>query len=297
MEIDTPLLTLVGACLVVVTFLDVAWTAIAVGGRRGPISDTVSRAVATIGQAGRPSHRRRARVGALTAAAVPLAWVLLLWAGFALMFLSDGEAVVVAASQQPTGALGRVAYAAGGLAGAGAGLQAGTETWQLVNNVAALAGLALVTLGLTYLMQVVSGVVSERSTMSEIAALAAAPDDKAPPATDRGDQLPWLLLLVAEGISTAAQRHLAFPMLQFFHSASPSTSASVNVMRFAALLDDLDRQDPAGHATVLRVGRSAIDEFLGTLRLPAAHGTTDRGRRMEAFLHQEGWSREDVTTA
>lgn len=296
MDIDTPLLTVVGVCVVLLTFLDLTWTAIAVGGRRGPLSDIVSRGVAMVGQAGRPSHRRRAYFGVATAAAVPLVWLLLLWAGFALMFLSDEEAVVIASSQQPTGALGRVAYAAGGLAGAGAGLQAGTEAWQLVNNVAALAGLALVTLGLTYLMQVVSGVVNERSTMSEIAALAASPDDPSPAAADGGDQLPWLLLLIAEGVSMAAQRHLAFPMLQFFHSTSPSTSASVNVARLQLILDDLERQDAHRHATVLRVGRSAIDDFLGTLRLPAAAGTTDLTRRTEAFLHLEGWDWDDVAS-
>ena len=289
MEIDTPGLAAVGLLLVVVTFLDLLWTAIAVGQRRGPVSDGVARSVSSIGKLGRAGHRRRRVVGVLTAVAVPVAWLALLWAGFALMFLSDDDAVLVSASQQPVGALGRVAYAAGGLAGAGAGLIAGTETWQLVNNVAALSGLALVTLSLTYLMQVISAVVNERSIMSQIAALAGGGDEPAA----QGDTLALQLVLIGQGISTAAHRHLAFPMLQYFHSSSAGSSAGVNLARYELLLDRHERRASGDDAT-LRAGRAAISEFLGTLRLDASD-TMDRRERLHVFLRQEGWTWDAVT--
>ena len=290
MEIDAPALAAAGLAVVGATFADLVWTAIAVGQRRGPVSDAVARSVSSLGKLGRAGHRRRRVVGVVTAVAVPVVWLGLLWAGFALMFLSDDDAVLVSASHQPVGALGRVAYAAGGLAGAGAGLIAGTETWQLVNNVAALSGLALVTLSLTYLMQVISAVVSERSIMSTIAALAGGGGD----AAAEGGTMPLQLVLIGQGISTAAHRHLAFPMLQYFHSSSASSSAGVNLARYDLLLDRHERCTSGDDATVM-AGRAAIADFLGTLRLDAS-GTMDRRERLQVFLRQEGWTWDDVTS-
>lgn len=293
MEIDTPLLAVLGAAVVLATFADLVWTAVAVGERRGPVSDAVARGVTTIGTSGAAGHRRRRVTGVVTAVAIPAAWLLLLWAGFALMFLSDDDAVLVSTSQQPVGGLGRLAYAAGALAGAGAGLIAGTETWQLVNNVAALSGLALVTLSLTYLMQVISAVVDERSVMSQVAALTVGGDRVT---TTNGGTWPLQLVMIAQAISTAAHRHLAFPMLQYFHSSSATASAPVNLARYDLLLDDHERRSPDDEATV-RTGRSAVEEFLGTLRLEVDAPTPDRRERLRAFVTQEGWSWDDVTDA
>lgn len=289
MEIDTPALAALGVVVVVAAFADLVWTAIAVGQRRGPISDAVARSVSALGRMRDAGHGRRRAAGVVTAVAIPTVWLVLLWAGFALMFLADDDAVLVSASQQPVGALGRIAYAAGGLAGAGAGLVAGTETWQLVNNVAALSGLALVTLSLSYLMQVISAVVNERSTMSQIAGLTEASGDPAEGAT-----LPMQLVLIGQGVSTAAQRHLAFPMLQYFHSSSPSSAAAVNLARYELMLDHHEQRTNGDDATLL-AGRAAIADFLGTLRLDDASEDMDRRARLEAFLHQEEWTWDDVS--
>lgn len=289
MEIDTPVLAAVGVAVVILALADLVWTAIAVGQRRGPVSDAVARSVAALSRTGNAGHRRRRVFGVVIAVAIPAVWLLLLWIGFALMFLSDDDAVLVSASQQPVGALGRIAYAAGGLAGAGAGLVAGTETWQLVNNVAALSGLALVTLSLSYLMQVISAVVNERSTMSQIAGLVETSGD----ATAEHGTLALQLVLIGQGVSTAAQRHLAFPMLQYFHSASPSSAAAVNLARYDVMLDQYER-NRSGDDPTLRAGRAAITDFLETLRLDGPEHM-DRQERLEAFLREEDWTWQDVT--
>lgn len=104
--------------------------------------------------------------------------------------------------------------------------------------------------------------------------------------------LTTLLLTVADGVSTAAQRHLAFPTLQCFHSTSPATSPPVDLARFARVLDRLEESGATAGETPVRAGRSAIDAFLDRLRLPGAGD--DRPGRLATYLRQEGWDQADV---
>lgn len=327
MELDRPLLLVAGAALVLLTLLDLVWTTVGAGGGRGPIANAVARVLSALGHAGAPSHRRLRITGVVIAVAVPVAWLVLTWAGFSLMFLADDQAVVSAASQQPSSALGRVAYAAGGLAGAGASLVAGSEAWELVNNVAAMVGLGLVTLALTYLFRLVTSVAFERTTSSQIAALGESPSDAVAAALATPDlgTFPLQVVTIAGRISQIAQDHLTLPMLQFFHSSDPDTSISLNVARYDEIISLLEHAVPADLEPTIRAGRSAVEDFERTLdlddsdveppppppldRLRAVRDdlpddagfaedlepAADRRRRLRAFVEQEAWSWDDVS--
>lgn len=270
MELNQPWLVVVGLTVVVTALVDVTVTTLGVGAGRGPLSDAAARFIGACGQVGRPTHRRLRWLGIVGAAAIPAMWVVLLWVGFALMFLADTEAVVVASSQSPAAALGRVAFAAGALAGAGAGLTAGTQGWQLVNNVAAVVGLAVVTLALTYLFQVVTRVSAERATASRIAGLGPSPVEAVATALRRPGlgTFPSQLTSIAESLSIAAQGHLALPMLQFFHSGDPHTSVGLNLARYDELLSVLEHAVPEQLPETVTPCRTAVDGFLDSLRLP-----------------------------
>lgn len=319
----------VGAMIVVAIMLDVVWTTIAVGGGRGVVANAVGWKVASLGRLGSPGHRRLQIVGVLVAAAIPATWLLLVWGGFSLIFLADTSAVVDSVTQKPTSALGRIAFAAGGLAGAGAGLIAATPGWQLVNNLSAIVGLILVTLSLTYLLQVVNAVAAERATFSQVSALGSGPVDAvlaALPAPGLGT-LPLQVVTIANGISQAAQDHLTLPVLQFFHSPDRDSAAAVNLARFDETITVLDAAQPSSHEPTVRAGRDAVDSFLATLRLgahnldapppptfagresppglgadsgqrlaDAAAAQHHRRARLRAFVEQEGWSWGDVTS-
>jgi hypothetical protein len=325
-EIDTPVVAALGALVVAGTLADVVRTTIGVGSGRGPLSDHLAHGLWSLAKRAGAGHRGLRAAGVVIAVAVPVLWLLLTWAGFALVFLADDDAVVVAATQEPTATLGRIAFAAGGLAGAGAGLVAGTETWQLVNNVSALVGLGLVTLSLTYLFQVVTAVTSERSAVSRLAALGPAPEDilrRALTAPGLGS-LPLQLVGIADAVSLAAQQHLALPLLQFFHSADRSTSVPLNLARLDDALSLLEHglATPAG--PTVAAGRRAVDAFVGTLRLTgplpdvpplpllvalrdaaehtvgddafaaAMEDEAERRQRLHAFVLQEGWAWDDL---
>lgn len=141
-----------------------------------------------------------------------------------------------------------------------------------MNNVGAIVGLALATLSLTYVLQVVTAVTDERTVASDIAALGSTPDDAVASALRSVGfrTFPLQLSSIAEGLSATAQAHLAFPMLQFFHSQEPASSVAVNLARFDEIVTLLDHAVPEDHVPTVRAGRSAVDRFLATLDLPAS---------------------------
>lgn len=326
MEIDNLWLALVGAVIIGVVLFDVVTTTVGVGVGRGPLSDGVARITRRLSHVGRPSHRRLQVAGVLGAAAVPAVWVLLTWLGFALMFLADDDAVLVAASQEPAAGIGRMAYAVGSLAGAGATLVAGTETWELVNNLAAIVGLVLMTLGLTYLFQVITSVKDERSMATRMTALGSSPSEAvaaALPAPDLGT-LPSQLTSIASNLSDAAQGHLALPMLELFHTRDRGNAVPVGLATYDDILTLLEHALPEVHAPVVRTGRRAVADFLSTLTLvedadtvpplpslaplravsddvvdddtfaQRCRGDEDRRRRLLSYLQAERWSWDDV---
>lgn len=328
MEIDHLWLALLGAAVIAVALFDLVVTTLSVAAGQGPLARVVAGGVSGLARAGTLGHRQLRRLGIVGAISMPVVWVALTWTGFALMFLADDDAVLVAASQEPAAALGRIAYAAGGLAGAGASLVAGTETWELVNNIAAIVGLAIMTLGLTYLFQVVTSVKSERSTSSMIDALGRSPAEAVAVALRAPGMgtFPQQLTDIAAGISSTAQGHLALPMLRFFHSAEPDTAVPVNLARYDDILLILDHALPDGHAPTVRAGRHAVEAFLATLRLPEPDGAippvpdlaplravrddvvddatfaercrddASRRARLLAYVASERWSWDDVAT-
>ncbi|MBW3619139.1 MAG: hypothetical protein KY461_02750 [Actinobacteria bacterium] len=326
MEIDNLWIAVVGAAVVVIVVFDVVTTTVGVGVGRGPLSDAMARITRTLSHLGRPSHRRLQVAGVLGAAAVPVMWTLLVWLGFAVMFLADDDAVLVASSQEPAAALGRIAYAAGALAGAGASLVAGTETWELVNNVAAIVGLALLTLGLTYLFQVVTSVKDERAMATHMTALGSSPSEAvaaALPAPGLGT-LPSQLTAIASDLSDAAQGHLTLPMLELFHAQDRRSAVPVGLATYDDILTLLQHALPEEHAPLVRTGRRAVDDFLSTITLvedadavpplpslgplravrddvvdddtfaQRCRGDEDRRRRLLSYLQAERWSWDDV---
>lgn len=170
---DRPWLAAVGVLIVIVVLVDLVWTTIAVSGGRGPLTNVLAKTVWK-SVSGR-SHRVLQLAGVSILVGLLLTWLALLWAGWSVVFFADTRSVVDAATQTPADPVAKIAYAAGALAGAGAGFTASAGGWQLANNVAALCGLALFTLAISYLVQVVSATTQKRAAAMHIAGLGEGP--------------------------------------------------------------------------------------------------------------------------
>jgi hypothetical protein len=269
------LLILGGVFVLGIGFLDALWTTIAPL-HAGPLTKWTARGW---WRASLWVHRRRARGahGLLTFAGPALLvvafleWVALLWAGWFLIFSAEPGAVVGATSGTPADFAGRLYYIGFVLFTLGTGDYVPVGgAWEVLSAVASLSGLFVVTLSITYLLSVVSAVTSKRQLASSIHSLGATPADLVRRAWD-GSGFPGLgqhLASLGQALDHNTQRHLAYPVLHYFHSGERETALAPNfaVLAEALLLLDAAVAEEARPApAVLRPARATVRSFLDTL--------------------------------
>lgn len=267
-------LFLAGVLVVCLTLVDLTWTAIAVAAGAGPISRAVTAATWQIFTLGKPSDRRRQFAGYLSVIALPLSWIALLLTGFSLMYLAGDAPIVDANKPGGVGVLSTIAYAAGGLAGAGAGFTASSGFWELINNLSALTGLGLFTLAITFVFRVVTADAQARATAWSIAGLGSDPYEiiSNALAESGGETLSQQIVAVSQGLSQVAQQHLALPILRYLEPHD----AKASVARAAVLLDEvltlIECALRDNRPLLVASGRSAVTEFVKTTRAEGDDG-------------------------
>ncbi len=135
------------------------------------------------------------------------------------------------------------------------------------------------TLAITYLLAVVSAVVSRRSLAVRVSALGDTAagiviggwtGDRFEPAFVQQ------LVGLSADLSAAAEQHLAYPVLHYFHSPTPESAAPLALAR----LDDALLLLRAAIAPAVRPDRSALEPARRAMdRYLAATGLTFAGRR------------------
>ena len=257
------ILAIVGTVLVVVANYDAFVTTVAVGSGSRPLTTHVARGVRT---ALRRVPRALPAGGPIVVLATVGVWIILLWVGYGLIFLSDSDAVVTATGATPASVVSRFYYAGYTLFTLGNGGYAPTVGWwEIFTVLATLNGLFVATLAVTYLVPIVSAVAERRQS----AALVNALGDTAEAVVVSGwngrnfSFLEQQLTTVSQQILLTAQRHLAYPVLHDFRSRDRHTASE----RTLAMLDDvvllLERGvDPSVRLSdpVVKTMRFAIDE-------------------------------------
>jgi hypothetical protein len=206
--------------------------------------------------------------GAVILLATVVVWVLLLWGGWTLVFLGSGAVV-----DSATGALADVPatiyYAGFVVFTLGVGdFVSTTGTWQVLTALASVVGLFLITLSITYLISVVSAAVNRRQLAQSISVLGTTGPDLVLTYWSNGqfsDQYASETQSLRTQLLATTQQHLAYPVLHFFHSRQPSTSAP----RSVAALDDALLLLAAGVASDAAPGQ----DVLGPLQRALKHYT------------------------
>lgn len=225
-------LVALGALVLLLIVADLLWTTLAPAAGGGPLTTWIGRA-AWRAATRRPRHRRLQLIGYGILLAVLATWVGGTWLGWALVFHGSTGAVVDAASGEPASSIGRVAFAAGGITGAGAGYTAGSGAWQLANNMAALLGLAEFTLAITYLFQVVTATAHKRAVAQAITGLGDSP--WAMVAAGRGDAslgaVGQQLSNLTVDLALVARQHRSLPVLHYLHAPVGGAAVEVAIAR------------------------------------------------------------------
>jgi hypothetical protein len=273
-------LLLVGVLLLGLAAYDAAVTTISTTSAGGPVTSRLSRwwwSVAhTLGR--RPTSVLLTSAGPLLLTITVGAWLVLLWTGWTLVFSADPSAVVSSTAREPADWSQR-AYFAGFTTftlGVGDYVPVGAP-WQLLTVIASASGLALTTAAITYLIPVVTAVTERSKQAAAICGLGADPQSIVVAAYHDGSVrfLEPVLLQMTDGLLVTAERHLAYPILHYFHPRSPVVELRVQL----ASLDDAltlvehglagDVQRP--HPAAIDGARAAIDQLLDRAHVSASH--------------------------
>ena len=213
-------LAVLGSAVVAVTMADFFRVTMAVGRPPRPLRTDLSDWLwAALRRLTRPWHPMHG-LGMIAALITFGLWIALVWGGWAMIFSGAPDAVVTQAGQ-PASAWERAYFAGSSLFSLGmSDYRPNGLLWQLATVGAVLNGLTLLTLGITYLLQVITAVTEKRQLAGVIQALGATPTDVVVTAWRSGSWsgLEQHLVALTAPLDLLTQRHLAYPVLHFFYS-------------------------------------------------------------------------------
>ncbi len=265
-----------GAVVLLVSLVDMAWTTVAVSVGGGPVTSRLAHGHWLLWRAAarRADHPHRVlRVaGIIVVVSMLLTWVSAVWLGWSLVFNSAPSAVRDATTQASAGALERVYFAGYTMLTLGnGGLVPGPGIWQILTVVASFTGLAVVTMGITYLVPIVSAVVQGRTLALHITALGTDPYDILTSTwrQDGWESLTRGLETLTPELMMLGQRHLAYPVLHYFHNTDERAAPAVAVATLDEALSLLEfgvAEDARPDRVSIRLARNGIGSLLGALR-------------------------------
>jgi hypothetical protein len=267
------LIQMVGAALVVWSVVEAVWTALWPDGHAGPLTHVTVKGVWALVRSVVPrgAHRALSLSGPLTFVVVLVGWVTMLWLGWGLVFYSDPTALADPRSGSRPSLTGTLWFSSYMLFTVGNGDFSPREgAWQLAASAAAGSGIMLVTLSVTYVLQVLGAVVGSRALSSQILGLGKTPEALLLSFWDgkRFASLDLALNTWSSQLSRVADQHQAYPILHFYHPAAPEYAHTLAI----AVLDEALSLVAFGVAPECRPApgmissaRAAVKSFLDTM--------------------------------
>lgn len=264
-----------GTLILLALAYDVGTTTLVTGRRAGPLSGWLSRSVAHLltSRARRPPSILVTWSGPLAVVTIIVTWLVMLWSGWSLLFLSHPRAVVEATTGVPADAWSRLYYTAVAAFTLGFGdFVPGTVSSQALTGVALVSGLALTSMAITYLVPVVTAVVEQRYQARRIASLGATPHGVVVGAWDHGTtpHLQRRLESLADDVLLAAVRGQSYPTLQLFESSDAEGDLRLQAWFLDDVLMLLEHGLASGRPPTGLVAdiRHAIDQLMTRTRPP-----------------------------
>lgn len=199
-------------------------------------------------------------------------WILLLWIGNALIFMSDYESVISAANQRSTTWTEKMYFTGYALSTLGSGefIPYGTG-WQLYASFISFSGFIIITISLTYLYSVVTNDINRRKVSLKIYHTGGTPQEILLRFWDGKsfNRLRDDLASLSEELLQVAQNHMAYPVLHNFHSTRREENLVLSITSLDEALtilllykpDDVDPDLPELYQL-----RSSITYYLQTLQ-------------------------------
>ena len=264
-----------GLIIVAIVLLDVLWSTISTNGG-GPMTMAVTIGCWKVARGlflRLEYHRILMTNAAVILVLTFLAWVVPMWLGWTMVFSAVDEAVIHQMTGEPAGLADRAYFSAMVFLTLGTGdLVADAGGWRLLSTVAALNGLVVITLTITYLISVLAAVMEKRRLALLINAMGTTASDIVTNGWDGEDfdVLEDQLYDIAARLTLHAERHLAYPVLQYFHPRDDNAALPPALARLddtTTLLSRCVEENARPNEATLQILRGAIDVYLDRVQL------------------------------
>ena len=209
--------------------------------------------------------------GMFTVTAWLLGWIGFLWFGNFLIYLSDPFSVAVSGTMRIATPLEKLYFVGYVLSTMGNGdLFPNGDFWRIYTAVISFSGFIIITLGITYLVPVLSAEMEKRQASIYIHSLGLSPQEMLLNSWDGKDfsTLSQHFSTLSEYIMKQAQNHVAYPVLHNFHSHLHREALAVNLVALDEALTILMLylpDDIKPHKQEIYPLRFAITDYLATL--------------------------------
>ncbi len=270
------LLLLAGLILLAFTLFDIIITTLTTRGAgplAGRLMDGLWGLLCAVQRRRDSGHGVLSGGGTAIVLSVVLVWVALLWAAWAMVFLSVPGAVVGSLTAEPADAVSVIYFAGFTLFTLGLGdYVPAAGIWQILAALCSGNGLLTLTLSATYLVPVASAAAEKRHLAGVVHTLGATPAGILLRHWNGRDfaQLEAPLNDLSAMIVLQAQQFLAYPALHYFHSSDPRTSLSLRLVALDEALTVLRHAVPQRHRppdAVMARTHAAVDMFLTGARV------------------------------
>ena len=263
----------VGVLLLASVIVDLLWTTLWVEGGAGPLTSLLMAWTwRTLRQFGESDSRVLTLSGPIILVAGLAMWIILLWGGWTLIFVSGESSIIDTLNRGPISWSDWVYFSGYTIFTLGNGDFAPQEgIWQVMTALATASGMLFVTLSVTYVLNVLSAVTQKRSFASGVSGLGEYGTEILFTSWN-GEEFEGLdlpLNTFTTQLNTLTSNHKAYPILHYFHSKqtgqSPTVSAAILDETLSLLQFGLSKRSHPSN-TILKNARSSVESYLETLQ-------------------------------
>ncbi len=258
-----------GISFILLTVIDIFQTVIQIGGG-GVMSKFFSEHLWKFFvwiAGGDPQSKILAYAGGFILASLFFFWIILLWAGFSLIYLSEEAAVVDTNSGRMVSTVGKIYYVGYTLTSLGNGdLKSGSDAWRLMSNFMGITSMFIVTLSISYLLPVLQAALSKRVLAKYINQMGDNPQEILIKGWNGKDfSLLYNRMRTLDAmILKHTENHLAYPILHYFHAERREFSAPLNLAKLDEALTCIQifELDPSATRYNWQFLRKSLDDFV-----------------------------------
>ncbi len=228
------LLVIVGSALVYLAVSDFAVTAFVPTGE-GRVTALTGKGIYNLMQklAGHNGRNPLLNyIGLVAIFTIIITWILLLWAGFTLIYVADANSILVGEDKGPADIYEKIYLVGFTLSTLGMGdFVPGNDFWRIFTSAMSFVGMVTVTMSISYLVPVLSNAIHKRSLSLQISSLGATPEEIVINSYDGKDfsSATNALSDLSAEIFLYTQNHLAYPVLHYMHSNTPSENIALKL--------------------------------------------------------------------